>query len=134
MNHSCDPNVAFEVPPPGKDQWVVRALKDLDEGEVRRALRSQAGGAVIGKVHTGTDIVTLCCQVMTFAYWTTEWSMDQPFDCLCGTERCVGRVTGAKEMKEHVLAGYPLNRHIILQKKVQLGLGEDQELGGPKAE
>ena len=73
-------------------------------------------------------------QVMTFAYWTTEWDMDQPFDCLCGTARCVRRVTGAKHMKEHVLAGYALNKHIILQKKAQLGLGEDQELGGPAIE
>lgn len=71
---------------------------------------------------------------MTFAYWTTEWDMDQPFDCLCGTARCVGRVTGAKDMKGSVLATYPLNKHIILQKKAQLGLAEGQELSEARHE
>lgn len=65
---------------------------------------------------------------MTFAYWTTEWDMDQPFDCTCGTARCVGRVTGAKSMKADVLATYALNEHITLQKKAQLGLADDEPL------
>lgn len=34
VNHSCDPNVGFEVPPGGKDKWAVRALKDIAVGEV----------------------------------------------------------------------------------------------------
>ena len=38
VNHSGDPNVGFEVPPPGKDKWLVRALKDIEEGEVRSKL------------------------------------------------------------------------------------------------
>lgn len=32
VNHSCDPNVAFEVPKGGP--WCVRALRDLKVGEV----------------------------------------------------------------------------------------------------
>lgn len=47
VNHSCDPNVAFEVPPPGTDRWAVRALKDLAEGEVRRR-RWSAGHRLCG--------------------------------------------------------------------------------------
>lgn len=34
VNHSCDPNVAFEVPNGG--EWCVRALKDVKAGEVSR--------------------------------------------------------------------------------------------------
>ena len=34
VNHSCDPNVAFEVPS-DTSRWCVRAIKDLKKGEVR---------------------------------------------------------------------------------------------------
>lgn len=73
-------------------------------------------------------VLGLTAQVMTFAYWTTEWDMDQPFDCNCATARCVGRVTGAKSMKAEVLSSYGLNEHIICQKKAQLGLKEGEDL------
>jgi hypothetical protein len=36
VNHSCNPNVAFEVPQDGK--WCVRALKDLPTGTVSPSL------------------------------------------------------------------------------------------------
>ena len=49
---------------------------------------------------------------LTFFYPSTEWDMSQPFDCLCKTERCQGRITGAKDMDGKVLAGYWLNKHI----------------------
>ena len=134
VNHSCDPNVAFEVPPGGTDGWEVRALKDLAEGEVSFDRKSSMPVSCYSAHGSVADTSSLSLQIMTFAYWTTEWDMDQPFDCLCDTARCVGRVTGAKDMKESVLATYPLNKHIVLQKKAQLGLGADQALGGDRAE
>ncbi|KAL8283758.1 hypothetical protein RQP46_005553 [Phenoliferia psychrophenolica] len=88
VNHSCDPNVAFEVPASG--DWKVTALKDLKKGD-------------------------------TFAYFSTEWSMDQPFHCLCGTPRCIGEVRGAESIPAEVLAKYKLNDHIIALKAHQTG-------------
>ncbi|KAF1815363.1 hypothetical protein P152DRAFT_183078 [Eremomyces bilateralis CBS 781.70] len=49
---------------------------------------------------------------VTFFYPSTEWEMAQPFDCTCGTERCVKRISGAKDMDEEVLKRYRLNGHI----------------------
>ncbi|EDU49408.1 hypothetical protein PtrSN002B_007462 [Pyrenophora tritici-repentis] len=49
---------------------------------------------------------------LTFFYPSTEWDMAQPFDCLCKDEVCVGRVGGAKDMDEGVLARYWINAHV----------------------
>jgi hypothetical protein len=49
---------------------------------------------------------------LTFFYPSTEWSMAQPFDCLCKTAECKGKITGAKDMPVEVLKKYWLNRHI----------------------
>jgi len=59
---------------------------------------------------------------LTFFYPSTEWDMDQAFDCLCGTPTCFGKISGAKHMitadsLRPVLAGSHLpvwyNDHII---------------------
>jgi hypothetical protein len=49
---------------------------------------------------------------LTFWYPSTEWDMDQPFDCSCGSERCKGTINGAQHMHEAVLREYWLNDHI----------------------
>lgn len=49
---------------------------------------------------------------LTFWYPSSEWDMDQPFDCSCGSERCKGTINGAKHMDEAVLREYWLNDHI----------------------
>lgn len=33
---------------------------------------------------------------VTFDYNTTEWEMAEPFDCHCGSPRCMGRITGRR--------------------------------------
>jgi hypothetical protein len=38
--------------------------------------------------------------------------MAQPFDCLCGTPTCRGRISGAKDMTEAQLEGLWINGHI----------------------
>jgi D-alanine-D-alanine ligase len=45
---------------------------------------------------------------LTFFYPSTEWRMTQPFQCGCGTEQCVGWVTGAADLAPEVLARYDL--------------------------
>jgi hypothetical protein len=48
-----------------------------------------------------TNMVITCLrkidigEAMTFFYPSTEWSMEQRFDCLCGSEKCVGKIQGA---------------------------------------
>ncbi len=53
--------------------------------------------------------LTLCrpalSQILTFAYFSTEWDMDQPFSCLCGTERCIRTIQGAKDIEPSILNG-----------------------------
>ncbi|GAA5873943.1 hypothetical protein JCM16303_002637 [Sporobolomyces ruberrimus] len=102
VNHSCDPNVVFDVN--GREaekgendesgqwqgRWRVRAIKDIAEGEI-----------------------------LTFAYFSTEWDMDQPFSCLCGTERCLGTIKGAKDIPSDTLIGYFVNDHIKAMKSHQ---------------
>ncbi|KAJ9130161.1 Galactose-proton symport, partial [Pleurostoma richardsiae] len=49
---------------------------------------------------------------LTFFYPSTEWAMAQPFDCLCGTPTCRGRIAGARDMPRAQLDGVWLNGHI----------------------
>lgn len=51
-------------------------------------------------------------QELTFFYPSTEWAMDQAFDCLCGMKTCLGRISGAKDMSAAQLRGYYLNNYI----------------------
>ncbi|GAA5832002.1 hypothetical protein JCM5353_002841 [Sporobolomyces roseus] len=102
VNHSCDPNVVFEVN--GREaekgendesgewngRWRVRAIKDLPVGEI-----------------------------LTFAYFSTEWDMDQPFSCLCNTSKCLGTIKGAKDIPSETLDQYFINDHIKAMKAHQ---------------
>ncbi|CAI7641630.1 unnamed protein product [Penicillium manginii] len=49
---------------------------------------------------------------LTFFYPSTEWEMDQPFQCICGAGECRGWISGAKTMEPEVLSEYWLNPHI----------------------
>lgn len=52
---------------------------------------------------------------LTFFYPSTEWSMDQPFDCHCGAADCLGAVTGASATAPEVLERYRLSDYITSQ-------------------
>lgn len=56
---------------------------------------------------------------LTFFYPSTEWDMAQPFDCLCGSGVCKGRISGARDMDGGVLSKYWLGEHIrdLLEEK-----------------
>ncbi|KAJ5923835.1 hypothetical protein N7466_008022 [Penicillium verhagenii] len=56
---------------------------------------------------------------LTFFYPSTEWDMDQPFQCTCGADACRGMITGAKATSIGVLRQYWLNPHIeaLLQEQ-----------------
>jgi hypothetical protein len=36
---------------------------------------------------------------LVFNYLTTEWDMDSPFTCKCGSYKCYGRISGFKNLK-----------------------------------
>jgi len=49
---------------------------------------------------------------MTFFYPSTEWSMTQPFDCLCGATQCLEKIQGAAYLAPDISKMYKLNEHI----------------------
>lgn len=49
---------------------------------------------------------------LCFFYPSTEWEMASPFECACGTDRCLGRITGASRLPREVLASHRLALHI----------------------
>ncbi|NEQ55246.1 MAG: SET domain-containing protein [Leptolyngbya sp. SIO3F4] len=49
---------------------------------------------------------------ITFFYPSTEWDMSNAFSCLCGSERCLGKIQGAKYLSPDSLNRYELSRHI----------------------
>ncbi|KAL8407625.1 hypothetical protein RB594_006450 [Gaeumannomyces avenae] len=51
---------------------------------------------------------------LTFFYPSTEWSMAQPFECLCGAgASCCGLIRGAADMPPRQLAGRWVNGHVL---------------------
>ncbi|KAI9896429.1 hypothetical protein N3K66_008601 [Trichothecium roseum] len=56
---------------------------------------------------------------LTFFYPSTEWSMAQPFACLCGTPSCKRTIAGAGQMSPTQLEGNWLSGHIrrLLEEK-----------------
>ena len=49
-----------------------------------------------------------------YFYPSTEWQMAEPFDCHCGAEGCIGRVTGAAKLAAETLARFTVNAHILI--------------------
>lgn len=93
INHSCDPNVIFDVSADDgldKSLWKVQAIKDIKKDEA-----------------------------LTFAYFSTEWDMAQPFDCRCGSDICLGSIRGAKYIPTNILSQYFINAHITRLKALQ---------------
>lgn len=71
VNHSCEPNVVFDLSSKDASKWHIRALQDVGVGTARKGL------------FCGSHSY-LCVQAVTFFYPSTEWDMDQPFRCICG--------------------------------------------------
>ncbi len=49
---------------------------------------------------------------LNFFYPSTEWEMDRPFVCLCGSPQCVRLVAGAKYLSVDALSRHFINKHI----------------------
>ena len=82
INHSCSPTLIFDM-----KRWEVRVNPDLERG-----------------LREGDEL--------TFFYPSTEWSMAQPFECLCKTGMCKGTIKGARDMRVSDLDDYWLSEHV----------------------
>lgn len=56
----------------------------------------------------------------SFFYPSTEWDMAQPFECLCGSEKCLKNISGASNMPADVLNNYRLTGFIQHQLAAKL--------------
>jgi hypothetical protein len=56
---------------------------------------------------------------LSFFYPATEWEMDAPFICLCGSSNCIHVVAGARFLPLSTLENHYLNRH-IREKMIEL--------------
>lgn len=50
---------------------------------------------------------------LMFFYPSTEWKMEQPFDCFCGTPQCLHRIQGASFLSKEETAKYKLTDFIL---------------------
>lgn len=75
VNHSCSPNAAFDLSSSNKNEWNFRALRDIQPGDE-----------------------------LGFFYPSTEWDMDQGFECRCKAKNCLGYIRGAKELSRAQIA------------------------------
>lgn len=55
------------------------------------------------RIEIGEEIV--------FFYPSTEWSMEQAFDCCCD-EGCLGRIQGAAHLNQNILERYQISKYI----------------------
>ena len=79
INHSCSPNVFFDV-----SKMEIRALEKIQAGEE-----------------------------LTFFYPSTEWKMEDPFDCLCGSAKCLSRIEGAYKLSADSLSEHQFSDFIL---------------------
>jgi len=52
----------------------------------------------------------------TFFYPSAEWDMDQPFQCTCGYEQCIGIIQGARYLTNEIINKYRIT-DFIRQKR-----------------
>ena len=43
---------------------------------------------------------------LTFFYPSTEWDMDQVFECRCGSSACMGHIQGARYLSDEIIIQY----------------------------
>ncbi|KAI0825892.1 hypothetical protein BC629DRAFT_1451389 [Irpex lacteus] len=92
-NHSCEPNTFWDFTSADPSEWHVRALKVIEVGDE-----------------------------ITFFYPSTEWSMDQPFECRCLASDCLGRIAGAETLSVSELHKYDVNPWIISLLEAKAGV------------
>ena len=49
---------------------------------------------------------------LVFFYPSTEWDMEQPFSCYCGSPRCLGTIRGAAYLSPETISRYRFTSYI----------------------
>lgn len=49
---------------------------------------------------------------LRFFYPSTEWEMDQPFVCNCGSQNCLQYINGASRLSDETLSSYRLSHYV----------------------
>lgn len=91
----------------GRDRHVdADAVRYLNHSCVPSVFVDASTGDVVAlrPLAAGEDLV--------FFYPSTEWEMTTPFDCACGHDGCIGKISGASVVSADVLRRYAVNEHI----------------------
>ena len=72
-----------------------------------------------------TDTMEMICirsikpgEEIRFFYPSTEWQMDRPFECNCGSNKCLKVIEGAFAIDPQTLSKYRLTNYISQQVKL----------------
>ncbi|KAI5454372.1 hypothetical protein NCC49_004427 [Naganishia albida] len=101
VNHSCTPNVAFDLSHPRSSEQSASATYP-PEWHLRTLSRPVAKG-----------------EALTFFYPSTEWDMGAPFACACGESNCLGQIQGAKYLTLAQLKQQEWVNPYIMHRKVE---------------
>lgn len=55
-----------------------------------------------------------------FFYPSTEWNMQQPFQCHCGAISCIGEISGAAQLSNEQVKKYRLTNYIVQKRNSAL--------------
>jgi len=111
MNHSCAPSIEVHTFSPNELGEYPRVPPGGNRnGEI---IGINAYG-IAGEVRVARDRGIEPGDALTFFYPSTEWSMDRPFDCLCGAGegKCLGVVSGASSIDSKTMQRWYFNDHI----------------------
>jgi len=73
-------------------------------------------------------------EVLFFNYNDSEWDMNSPFDCLCGSNNCFGRISGFKHLTAHQRSQVlPRASPFILQRYQAMNLSASTAMSYPLA-
>lgn len=122
MNHACLPTTRLVV----ETTHASHLHDENGEGEKERGQEQQEDVSIsvwaVRDIPAGGDL--------TFDYCTTEWVMDQPFDCSCRAAQCRGRIAGARELSPAQLDRIQgVNAHILVLKQRQQEQRQQQQDG-----
>jgi len=110
----CDIPMEKVVSKPNRFTVQIDRDKHTDVGKLA-ALNHSCDPNVI--LDTANLLVYACKDIdegeeLSFFYPATEWEMDAPFICLCGSSSCIHVVAGARFLPLSTLEHHFLNKHI----------------------
>jgi hypothetical protein len=110
----CEIPIDKVVDQPNRFTVQIDRDKHTDVGKLA-ALNHSCDPNVI--LDTENLLVHACKEIgegdeLSFFYPATEWEMDAPFICLCGSSSCIHVVAGARFLPLSTLENHFLNKHI----------------------